>query len=478
MMTEAENGGCGGSRREFLRTGAGLLAGMALSAHATASPNTKPSKPNFVVIFTDDQGYGDVGCYGAEDFETPHLDRMAAEGMRFTDFYVAAPVCTPSRAALMTGCYPKRLGLAHRVLFPYSDTGLHPNEETIAEVLKAQGYATACFGKWHLGHHPKFLPTRQGFDHFFGTPYSNDMNSSHYRKQDFTAPPLPLMRQEETIEEDPDQRYLTRRYTEEAVQFIEEHTEAPFFLYVPHNMPHWPLAASENFKDATKHGIYGDVIAEIDWSVGQILDTLRRLGLDERTMVIFTSDNGPKIRSSRRATYRSGSAGPLRGQKNTTWEGGMREPCIAWWPGQIPADAVCEELVTAMDLAPTMAGLAGSAMPDGRIIDGKDVWPILRDEAGAASPHEVFYYYRDDRLQALRSGRWKLHVHRPEWKGKPHAPLLYDLKADIGETNDVAEKHPEVVARLETLAERARQDLGDAVTGQPGQNVRPIGKLP
>ena len=466
------------SRRTFLQSLAGAAATAALARTGLAAESTR--RPNFIVIFTDDQGYGDVGCYGAEGYATPNLDRMAAEGMRFTDFYVAGPVCTPSRSALMTGCYPKRLGLAHRVLFPYSDTGLNPNEVTVAEVLKEAGYATGCIGKWHLGHHPEFMPTRQGFDFFFGVPYSNDMHAHYYAAQDFQAPPLPLYRGEEVIESGPDQSLLTRRYTEEAVSFIAQHKDEPFFLYLPHTMPHLPIAASAAFEGSTEHGLYGDVIAEIDWSVGRILEALEEQGIDDNTLVVFTSDNGPVIWDGDRRGYKSGSAGPLRGMKNTTWEGGMREPCLMRWPGHVPAGSVCRELATAMDLLPTFAALAGTRPPQDRIIDGKDILPLMTGAPGASTPHEVFYYYRDDRLQAVRSGNWKLHVYRPEWDEKKYtgtrAPLLYDLGADIGETTDVAAENPDVVARLQQLAARARRDLGDAVTGDAGENVREVGQ--
>ncbi|MFC1606409.1 sulfatase [Candidatus Latescibacterota bacterium] len=456
------------SRREFIKTlGAGLSASLVPSVES--ADDLPEGSPNIVVIFTDDQGYADVGCYGAEGLTTPNLDRMADEGMRFTDFYVAAPVCTPSRAALLTGCYPKRLGLAYRVLFPYSNGGLNPDEITIAELLKGRGYTTACIGKWHLGHHEKFYPTRQGFDYFFGAPYSNDMNGHYYRQHYYQSQPLPLMRNEETIEQNPDQRFLTKRYTEEAQQFIRNNKDRPFFVYLPHAMPHMPIHVSPGFAGSSEMGLYGDVIQEIDWSVGQIMETLSELDLDRSTLVVFTSDNGP---------WHKGSAKPLRGKKNTTWEGGMREPCIMRWTGRIPAGSVCTELATAMDLLPTIAHLTGAKVPGDRIIDGRSIWPLMSGQDDVRTPHEAFFYYRDNRLQAVRSGRWKLHTYRPEWgDDSAHAPLLYDLETDIGETTDVAGRQPEVVKRLMRLAENARRDMGDAVTGDKGENVRPVGRL-
>ncbi len=470
----------------------GLMSfGMAGEQNSFSNENENSSLPNIIIIFTDDQGYGDLASYGNTAMSTPNTDRMAAEGMRFTDFYVAAGVCTPSRAALLTGCYPKRLSLAHRVLFPFSTTGLNPDEITIADMLKEQGYATGIFGKWHLGHHLPFLPTRQGFDYFFGIPYSNDMAHLNYqRADDFLVGTLPLFRNEEIIETDPDQRYLTSRCTEEAINFITAHRDEPFFVYLPHVMPHVPIASSHHFEGQSDYGLYGDVIEEIDWSVGQILNHLEILGLDDNTLVIFSSDNGAQVwtgeggwvwtpdrigRPTRgEVTYPHGSNGPLRGAKNSTWEGGMRVPFIIRWPGKIPAGSVSSELATAMDILPTIARLTGARVPDDRIIDGHDIWPILSGDTDARSPYEAFYYYRDDRLQAVRSGKWKLHVYRPETGA---TSLLYDLEADIGETTDVASQNPEIVKRLESLAEKARDDMGDAATNREGRNVRPVGKL-
>ena len=452
----------------------GMLATNLASLNLAQGP-----PPNVVIVFTDDQGYGDVGVYGATEFRTPNLDRMASEGARFTSFYVAAPVCTPSRAALLTGSYPVRVGLGHRVLFPYSKTGLHPDEVTLPELLKSRGYATGIVGKWHLGHHAKFLPTRQGFDTYFGIPYSNDMGNHRYTRRSFVSPPLPILRNEETIEQQPDQTQLTRRYTDQAIRFIRTNKDHPFFLYLPHSMPHRPLAASARFAGRSQLGIYGDAIEEIDWSVGEILETLRELGIDRRTLVIFTTDNGATIAPWQRRGYRPGSNGPLRAGKNTTWEGGMRVPAIMRWPGRIPAGLVQDELTTAMDLLPTIAGLAGAVAPKDRIVDGKDIWPLMSGKAGARTPHDAFYYYRDERLQAVRSGPWKLHVYRPEWGAgaQGHQPLLFNLDEDIGENVNVAGVNEGVVKRLLALAENAREDLGDAATGRKGKNVRPVGRL-
>ena len=479
------------NRRNFLKDiGIGAVTLVAPGCmRVFETPASKAStgrSPNFIVIFTDDQGYADVGCYGAKGFETPNLDWMAAEGMRFTDFYVVAPSCTPSRAALLTGCYPQRISLPG-VLNPRAKSGINSKEQTLAELLKPLGYATACYGKWHLGHHRRFLPMHHGFDDYFGLPYSNDMWPYHPERPE-GYPDLPLIEGERVIEYNPDQTKLTTWYTERAVNFIEKNKDRPFFLYVPHSMPHVPLCVSDKFKGKSKHGIYGDVIMEIDWSVGQILSTLKRLGIDEKTLVIFTSDNGPWLSYGNHG----GSALPLREGKGTTWEGGMREPCIMCWPGKIPAGTLCNELCTTMDILPTFAKLAGATMPKKRI-DGKDIWPLMSAQSGAASPHEALFYYRDWRLEAVRSGRWKLHFPH-EYRtlaggpgGKDGKPVeykqgkvglaLFDLQNDIGETTNVADKYPAVVKRLKRMADRARKDLGDPLYNVKGKNVREPGRI-
>jgi arylsulfatase A-like enzyme len=456
----------------------------ASSAALAADPVKANRPPNFVVIFTDDQGYGDVGCYGATGFETPNLDRMAREGIRFTDFYVAQAVCSASRTALLTGCYPNRVGILG-ALGPASKIGIHADERTIADVLKPKGYATAIYGKWHLGHHPPFLPTRHGFDDYLGLPYSNDMYPKHPTTK---FPDLPLIEGEKIIELNPDQSKLTTLYTERAVGFIEKNKDRPFFLYVPHAMPHVPLHVSDKFKGKSKLGLYGDVMMEIDWSVGQILQALKNNGIDDKTLVMFTCDNGPWMSYGNHA----GSAGPLREGKGTSWEGGVREPFIARWPGKIPAGQVCHELAATIDMLPTLAGLAGAELPKHKI-DGLDIWPLLAAQPGAKTPHEAYYYYWDRHLQAIRSGPWKLHfahqyrtlAGRPGGQdGKPveysqaQTPLaLYDLEHDAGETTNVADKHPDVVEQLKKLAEAAREDMGDSATKRQGKGVRPAGSI-
>lgn len=440
-----------------------LLISLFTIHHSLFGASPTPP-PNIVLIFTDDQGYGDLGCFGADHVSTPRIDQMAAEGSKLTSFYVAAPVCTPSRAALMTGSYPKRVDMAtgfrFGVLLSADSKGLHPNEITIAETLKSVGYKTGMFGKWHLGDQPEFLPTRQGFDEYFGIPYSHDIHPFHQRQGHFNFPALPLLDGETVIEMDPNADLLTKRITERAVKFIEKNKDAPFFLYIPHPIPHRPLHASPPFMGnapsdikstlekengnidyKTRDKILNLAIAEIDWSVGEILDTLKNQGIDENTLVIFTSDNGPAV----------GSAGPLSGKKGSTFEGGMREATVIRWPGKIPAGASNNELMTAMDLHPTFAKLAGAKIPSDRVIDGKDVWPVLTGKA--KTPHKAFFYHRQNELQAVRSGNWKLHL----IDGKPSA--LHNLKTDIGESNNLLAKNPKIERKLMAYIRDFEKDL-------------------
>lgn len=459
------------TRREFIKfiglgTASLVMPGCTDISKQLAIKADSERPPNFVIIFTDDQGYSDVGCFGAKGFETPNLDGMAVEGMRFTDFYVAAPVCTPSRAALMTGCYPQRVSMP-RVLFPWNDVGLNPEETTIADILKTRGYASACIGKWHLGHHRQFLPTRQGFDYYFGLPYSNDMRPENSDR----CPPLPLIKGEDTVELNPDQSQLTRRYTEESIEFIRKNKDRPFFLYIAHTMPHIPLYVSEKFKGKSKQGLYGDVIMEIDWSVGQILSELNRLGMDNKTLVIFTSDNGPWLSKGKHG----GSARPLRDGKGSTYEGGMRVPCIMRWPGRIPSGTICSGIATTMDFLPTFAALTGAKLSAEPVIDGKDISPLLTNPT-AKTPHEVLFYYRCRNLQAVRSGKWKIILEHK--RGELNVPMaLYDLENDISEECDVAAEHPNIVKRLLKLADKIRRELGDSAKNITGKNVRPPGRL-
>ena len=447
-----------------------LFIGLALFFLVTFC-SRKVTKPNFIIIFCDDLGYGDLGCYGSEVHNTPHLDQMAEEGVRFTDFYACSSVCTPSRASLLTGCYPRRVNMhqdSHDrcVLFPVAQKGLNPEETTIADMLKKQGYATTCIGKWHLGDQPPFLPTEQGFDSYYGIPYSNDMGTW----KDTNRPPLPLVNDKTVVEAPVEQATITKRYTEKALEFIRQNKKEPFFLYLPHTMPHNPVYASEQFRGRSENGRYGDAVEEIDWSTGQILDLLRELEIDEKTLVIFTSDNGAHSRWG-------GSNEPLRGWKGSTWEGGQRVPFIAWWPEHIPAGITNKAMTSTLDLLPTCASLSGASLPQDRIIDGKDISHLLFGKELTESPHDAFYYYQMDQLQCVRSGRWKLHLPLDDKKrnwGPGHGPTparLYDLHTDIGEQHNVAEKNPEVVERLKELAEKARQDLGDS--GQPGAHQRP-----
>ena len=454
-----------------MKTICALLLGAVLGATGDAA---EPLKPNFVVILIDDMGYGDIGPYGSKLNRTPHLDRMAAEGMKLTSFY-AAPVCTPSRAQMMTGCYAKRVSLP-KVIFPACPIGLSAEEPTVAELLKQRGYVTMAIGKWHLGDQPEFLPTKHGFDHYLGLPYSNDMGGAA-KPGSKGRPPLPLLRDGSVIEAPAEQDKLTALYTEEAVKFITANKDRPFFLYLPHTAVHVPIHPGKAFQGKSANGKYGDWVEEVDWSVGRVLDALRDLKLDSRTLVLFTSDNGPWLTQGKNG----GVAGPLRGGKGSTWEGGMREPTIAWWPGKIAAGSVCDAPISEIDVLPTLVKLAGGEVPADRKIDGKDIWPLLSGES-KESPHEALFYFNGNRLEAVRCGPWKLAVapqagldqKTGKARSQTFRPALYNLDADIGEKSDVAAEHPDVVARLQGFVKQMDADLGATGTG-PG--VRPPGRV-
>ena len=443
------------TRRSFLKILGAGMASLAIPGIVRAGQKAG-GKPNFVIIFTDDQGYQDVGCFGSPSIRTPNLDRMAAEGMRFTDFYSAASVCSPSRAALLTGCYPPRVGIT-KVLFPSDNIGLNPEERTIADMLKGKGYVTSCIGKWHLGHLPEFLPTSNGFDSYFGIPYSNDMDGVKgkdgnldraWRQKDYSPWNVPLMRNEEIIERPADQTTLIERYTDEAVEFIRSSRDKPFFLYLPHTMPHVPLFVSEEFYVEDVQEAYKATIEQIDSAIGRVLGAIKDAGVDRNTLVVFTSDNGPWLDKK----HHAGCALPLRDGKFSTYEGGMREPCIMRWPAKIPAGRVCSELCGTIDLLPTFARLAGAEIPADRVIDGRDIWPLMEGRPGAGSPHEAYFYYRGNNLEAVRSGKWKLRRVKKNTE-------LYDLEADVSEKINLADKHPEIVKRLAALMEEFDLEL-------------------
>jgi arylsulfatase A-like enzyme len=446
-----------------------------------------------ILINCDDIGYGDLGCYGSEVHDTPALDRMAAEGARLTDFYMASPVCSPSRGSMLTGCYPRRIGFDDfdgiHVLFPGMGVGLNPSEVTIARLLKDVGYSTMMVGKWHCGDQPEFLPTRHGFDHWLGLPYSNDMGiqpdaltaeerAEIEENMGIKLPPplqvpLPLMLDEAVIEAQPDQAALTTRYLQESIRFMREHRDGPFFLYFAHMYVHLPIYVQPRFVEESRNGPYGAAVRCIDWAADVLFDELAELGIDDNTIVIFTSDNGALARPG------EGSNLPLRANKGTTWEGGQRVPCIVRWPGRIPAGLESDALTTAMDLYPTIAGWCGAATPTDRTVDGRDIAPILLGEDDAESPHGAFFYYSGSSLEAVRVGKWKLHVYKTPGHrgGEGVIEELYDLSADIGETTDVADAQPEVVAELLRYIEAARADLGDDVVDADGSDRRPVGRV-
>jgi len=461
---------------------------IAVCAWASTALAKEQRPPNVVLIYCDDLGWGDLGCFGAKKIRTPNIDSIARRGTRFTSFYVAQAVCSASRAALLTGCYANRLGI-HGALGPNQKIGLNPEEVTLAEVLKPRGYATAIVGKWHLGRPTELLPTRQGFDEYFGLPYSNDMWPQNGNAAKGTYPPLPLIEGDRVIEETPDQSQLTRRYTERAVSFIQRSARAPFFLYLAHSMPHVPIFAGSRFAGRSRQGLYGDVIEEIDWSVGEVLKALKRNGLEKDTLVIFTSDNGPWLSYGQHG----GSAGLFREGKGTSFEGGIRVPCVMQWPGHIPQGRTNDIPLMTIDVLPTVARLAGADLPP-RKIDGLDVWPILRGDRGATNPHAAYFiYYNQGDLLAVRSGDWKLFLpHTSQTLGgklggtngvpAPYQRLavgteLYNLRQDPAERVNVIADHPEVRDRLLVLAEGAREELGDRRLQRVGSGVRPPGRV-
>lgn len=471
---------------------------LLLSFALFLASSSQARKPNFVVIFCDNLGNGDIEPFGSKIHRTPHLNRMAREGTKFTHFYVTAGVCTPSRSSIMTGCYSQRVQMHTnqrdgQVLRPVSPYGLHPDEITIAEVLKEQGYATACVGKWHLGDQIPFLPTRQGFDEYYGVPYSDDMTEAvgerlakrpNYGKMNGKLwPPLPLMDGEEVVEAPTDRDLLTKKLNDRSLAFIEKNKDRPFFLYIPEAMPGSTSApfASPAFKGKSRNGPWGDSIEELDWAAGRILDKLAELGIDKHTLVIWTSDNGAPLARDMKSLSR-GSNLPYYGRGYTTSEGAFRMPTIMWWPGTVTAGAVCAELSTTMDLLPTFAKMAGGAAPKDRIIDGRDIAPLITGKKGARTPHKAFYYYYQEQLQAVRSGPWKLFVplktftrHPHLKKGAPPQPLLFNVVSDISSQNNVAAANPKIVKRLMGLAEKARADLGDL--GRKGKGQRIIGTV-
>lgn len=481
----------------------GEIVIVALAAASTLGMQScsTDQAPNIVIILTDDQGYADVGVYGAEGFTTPNLDKMASDGMLFTNFYVSQAVCSASRAALLTGCYSERVGI-RGALMPWSEIGINPQETTMAEMLRSEGYATGIFGKWHLGHQKEFLPLQHGFDEYLGLPYSNDMWPVDFNGQAITEenpgskphklryPQLPLIDGNEKIEEIrtlDDQATLTTRYTERAVQFIEKNKDKPFFLYVPHSMPHVPLGVSEKFKGKSEQGMYGDVIMEIDWSVGEILKALERNKLDKNTIVIYLSDNGPWLNFGNHA----GSAKPLREAKGTMLEGGPRVPCIIRWPDRIKAGTECNNIASSIDLLPTIAAITGAELPTNKI-DGVNILSLLEGQEDA-NPRNIFHYYYGGELRAVRQGNWKLYFpHKtrtylkdtPGMDGYPGKTSilqigleLYNLDEDLSETNNVVENHPEIVNELKLIGDQIRLDLGDKLMDMEGPNIRPAGRI-
>ena len=457
--------------------------------------------PNIILILMDDMGYGDLAVTGALNFQTPHLDKLASEGIRFTNFLVAQPICTASRAGLLTGCYPNRIGM-FGAFGPNSEIGLNPDEITIPEMLKTKGYQTAMIGKWHLGDNIKFLPLQQGFDEFFGLPYSNDMWPLYFDGKPFPPgatdkmhidAPLPLLegnKTKEIIKDLDDQARITTMYTERAVQYIQKSRNRPFFLYLAHSMPHVPLAVSEKFKGKSKQGTYGDVMMEVDWSIGEIMKALIKKGLDKNTLIIFTSDNGPWMKFGNHA----GSGGGFREGKMSPYEGGSRVPCIMTWKGTIPSGLICNQLTSTIDIFPTLANLVGAKLPQNKI-DGINIMSILRGNIAESTRKYFYYYYNKNDLTAVRRDSWKLLlpskgnlINEGTIRGKDRFPgnpvkkdislALYDLANDPNERYDVKEQYPSIVEELLNVAEEARKELGDDLTKRKGSgDIRKVGTI-
>lgn len=471
-----------------MKTIISCTAAFAALSVCTPAQGAKPEKPvNFVLIHLDDMGYGDLTLTGATGYATPNLDKMAREGVFFSHYYTPQAVCSASRAGLLTGCYPNRVGFAGAIDHS-SKTGISSEEKTIAELLKTKGYATAAFGKWHLGCQPQFLPTHHGFDEYFGIPYSHDMWPNHPITKNY-YPPLPLIEGDQVIATNPDNTRFTTQFTEKTVDFIRRKHNEPFFVYLAHPLPHVPLAVSDKFKGKSEQGLYGDVMMEIDWSVGQVLQTLKDLKLEKNTLVIFTSDNGPWLNYGNHA----GSAGGLREGKGTSFEGGQRVPCLMSWKGTIPEGIVCSKLASGIDILPTIAGIAGASLPENKI-DGVSLIELMKGNPDANPRKSFLYYYRRNSLEAVSNGDWKLVFPHPGRTYEGFAPgndgqpgganenfnfesALYDLRRDPGERYNVKDTYPEIVAELEKIAAEAREDLGDDLTGNPGKNRREPGRI-
>ena len=437
--------------------------------------------PNFLVIIADDLGYGDLGCYGASGIATPNLDQIAAEGVRFSSYYSGGANCTGGRAALLSGCYPHRVGLGGKNIPPGAFVGLNPEERIVPRILEEAGYVSGYIGKWTLGSHHQFMPLNQGFDYYFGIPFSHSYLDPEVEDAIYLTSNLPLIDGETELEDDTDPRDLTTKFTEQAAEFVESAGENPFCLFLSHSIPHRPLVPMENFEGSSKLGIYGDAVQELDWSVGALMEVLRQLEKLDNTLIVFTSDNGPALQSEETLGYVGGTARPFRGGKGQTLEGGMRVPCVARLPGRIPEGQLCKDIVTAMDWLPTFAELAGVTLEkkDLEAIDGRDIWPLVSGAKVETKPHEDYCYYREGRFQAYRRGDWKLLMYRPDWGiEKPETTdyLLFNLDSDPEEKSNLADQNPELVEELAKAADKVRRELGDSIHNRRGRGVRKAGE--